>query len=639
MRRKLISLPLALMSMPAVAQRTADNAVTSAGDAFGKAVGNERIGLYSVDDVRGFNPIDAGNARIEGLFFSQVDRPSSRLIEGSTIRVGITAQGYAFPAPTGIVDYQLTLPGAAHAASFEIERGPYGGAAGSVEASVPLRGDRLGIAAGVGFRHQLRPEGGDTDFKGFGMSARWRPYAGAQIIGFYGGLVTRGEEATPTFFPAGAALPPKIKRRRNIGQSFTDRNSNGSTYGLIAKLPAGDWRAEAAMFRSRRSTATSFADLFIGVTPDGNVVDHRIIADGDNLDDAISGEARLIREWQSATLRQRLIASLRGRDLSRDFAGVQRLSFGATTLLTPVALSRPAIALAANDHDQVRQFTAGLAYALNWAKHGTVDVSIAKTAYRKRIDFAAPLINDTDSRSKPLLYSAAASAIILPKLSLYAGLVRGLEEAPVAPDIAVNRGEAPPAVLTRQADAGLRLAVTPKLSLVAGLFSVRKSYYNLDNARLFRQLGSITNRGIELSVAGSLAKGLNLVAGTLFLDPKIDGAELATLGIGSRPVGSITRRAVANLDWRPGGDAAWSFDLAFEGLSARTANAANSLKAPARESVALGTRYRLKLGDQPVLLRVQATNLFNDYGFQVSSSGGFTYSAGRTFVAQLIADI
>ena len=77
MSRPLITLVLISLSAPAYAQRTNDNAVTAAGDAFGKAIGNERIGIYSTEDVRGFNPVDAGNARIEGLFFAQTDRPSS----------------------------------------------------------------------------------------------------------------------------------------------------------------------------------------------------------------------------------------------------------------------------------------------------------------------------------------------------------------------------------------------------------------------------------------------------------------------------------------------------------------------------------------------------------------------------------
>ena len=56
------------------AQRTADNAMEAASDAFGTTVGNESIGLYSPGDVRGFNPIQAGNVRIEGLYFARPSR-------------------------------------------------------------------------------------------------------------------------------------------------------------------------------------------------------------------------------------------------------------------------------------------------------------------------------------------------------------------------------------------------------------------------------------------------------------------------------------------------------------------------------------------------------------------------------------
>ena len=41
--------------------RADDNAVTAAEDAFGSSIGNESIGLYSPNQVRGFSPVVAGN--------------------------------------------------------------------------------------------------------------------------------------------------------------------------------------------------------------------------------------------------------------------------------------------------------------------------------------------------------------------------------------------------------------------------------------------------------------------------------------------------------------------------------------------------------------------------------------------------
>src|SRR5690606_37507847 len=87
------------------AQRADDNVVASADDAFGTTVGIETIGLYDSRNVRGFNPQTSGYARIEGMYF---DRPSTgpgdiivdRLMTGSTVRLGINALTFPFPAPS-----------------------------------------------------------------------------------------------------------------------------------------------------------------------------------------------------------------------------------------------------------------------------------------------------------------------------------------------------------------------------------------------------------------------------------------------------------------------------------------------------------------------------------------------------------
>jgi hypothetical protein len=102
--------PLALWAVPASAQRAAENAVLEAEDAFGTSIGRETIGLYSASSVRGFSPTRAGNIRIDGLVFDQVWGLTNRIRVSTAIRVGISAIGTPFPAPTGIVDYALRRP-------------------------------------------------------------------------------------------------------------------------------------------------------------------------------------------------------------------------------------------------------------------------------------------------------------------------------------------------------------------------------------------------------------------------------------------------------------------------------------------------------------------------------------------------
>src|SRR3954462_1650936 len=99
------------LAAPALAQRTGENAVTAASDAFGTSVGNEQIGLYSSDEVRGFSPGVAGNIRMDGLYLGGIFVGNPRLLAGTTVKVGLTAQGYPFPAPTGIVELTMRPAG------------------------------------------------------------------------------------------------------------------------------------------------------------------------------------------------------------------------------------------------------------------------------------------------------------------------------------------------------------------------------------------------------------------------------------------------------------------------------------------------------------------------------------------------
>lgn len=630
----------ALVPEAALAQRTAENLVTQSADAFGKTIGSEKIGLYSTDDIRGFNPIDAGNVRIEGLYFDHIERVPTRLVEGSTVRVGVAAQGFSFPAPTGIVDYALTLYRGKFEASSMIERGPYGGVAGNLETKLPLSGDALGLSFGVGFREQVRPEGGANSYRTIGTTVAWRPYQGALIAAFAGAFTDHDDEAHVTLYPTTNVLPPQIPRGVFLGQNWTDRNYLTLSGGVLAKLPLGNWLFEGGLFDFSLHNRTNFADLLKGIAPDGTVANRVVLYDPGSQNDSLSGEGRVTRLWQWGTVQHRLVFSARGRIKDRLFGGTQQINLGPSSAILPDFRAEPVLLPQVKDKDHVRQMSFGLAYGFKWLNHGSMDLSVSRATYSKQINFANPALPSVLTKDNPILFTATGTLSVLPKVTAYGGFVQGLEEALVAPDIATNRSEAPPAIRTRQMDFGLRYAVTPKMSLVAGVFSVKKPYFNLDPALRYRQLGQVDNRGLEVSIAGGIRPGLSVVAGALLLDPRISGEAVNAGLIGIRPVGIVRKRGIANFDWRfKGGTSPWSVDIALEAFSSRIANAANTLSAPPRQNINLGTRYRFHVDGHPVLFRAQAQNLFNDYGWQVSSSGGFTYSNGRTYMAQLVMDI
>jgi len=633
---------LALMPHAAMAQRASDNVTTQSSDAFGRAVGNEKSGLYTVDDVRGFNPVDAGNVRLEGLYFDQIEKVSTRLVDGSTIRVGPASQHYPFPAPTGLVDYSLTQPHAKPSYSVTFDNGSTSslGYGGSIEFKQPLDGERLGISGGVGFRDFRRTEGGTGLARTFGGTLAFRPSPGAELLLFAGDFRYRSDEARPTLFLTGTAGPPMLERGQDLAQPWTARSSDTWLWGAIGKVPLGaSLRLENGLYYTRRDQHRAFADLYTGVQVDGTTSGHKIVADAGSFDASLSGETRLVRQWHSGAISQQVTLSLRGRHKVRRFGGSASFQFGPSTLLASSLLPQPAYMIGPKNRDRVDQLTYGAAWSLVSVHGFALDAGLSKTRYTKAIDFADPLLADPVTRDNPLTWNISASLTVAKGLSLYAGASHGQEEALIAPDVAVNRSEAPPAIHTRQIEGGAKFAVTPHLTLIAGAFSITKPYYNLDSTQRYRQLGSLNNRGVELSLTGQVAPGFNVVGGLLLLDPRISGEAVSSGQIGPRPVGQIRRHGVLNFDWRPAaGKSPMSLDLAIENFSSRIGNSANTLNAAPRTTVNLGARYRFHMGTGTFLLRPLVQNLLGNYGWQVSTSGGWTYTAPRAFTLQLVAD-
>jgi iron complex outermembrane receptor protein len=230
-------------------------------------------------------------------------------------------------------------------------------------------------------------------------------------------------------------------------------------------------------------------------------------------------------------------------------------------------------------------------------------------------------------------------------LVAYAGYTRGLEESGVAPANAVNRNSAPPALRTSQRDAGIRYAILPRLSLVAGVFDVRKPYFNLDQELVYRNLGTVRHRGVELSLAGQPVEGLSVVAGAVFLDAEVSGEAVDLGSIGRKPVGTTSRIVRVNFDYRLPFFDALSVDLGITNQAAQVASAAGYAELGGRQLmtepqtlVDLGARYRFKAGSAPVTLRAQVTNAFDVYRWKVGGNSSFRFIDERRLILSLAAD-
>jgi iron complex outermembrane recepter protein len=326
---------------PALAQRANENAVASAQDAFGTSVGNERVGLYFPQSARGFSPVQAGNVRINGMYFDYQADINQRLISGSNVRVGLTAQGYPFPAPTGVADFSLRLPGSEAIASTVVGIGPFGGPRLEVDAQLPVT-ETLGVAAGVGVSDQELYYGGDQRVRTAAVIARWRPAETVEIIPFWSMQDESGMEAPPLIFTGGAYLPPQIERRRYFGPEWAQNAGEDFNYGLLATFGSGDWTLRGGAFRSIAHDERNFIPLFLNTTPEG-AADRVVIADQARRFASTSGELRLTRQLVEGDRLHQFHLMTRGRIRDRRYGGGDSASNSAPAASTSLSTrpSRP----------------------------------------------------------------------------------------------------------------------------------------------------------------------------------------------------------------------------------------------------------------------------------------------------------
>lgn len=625
---------LLAIAAPALAQRVDENAALDAEDAFGSNIGGEGLGIYSPSDVRGFSPTDAGNVRLEGLYIDRQTELTSRLVAGNRIRIGPTALGYAFPAPSGIADYRIRAAEDDAVLSIAAKGDSFGGWLVEGDALLPLDGRALGLAGGAGFYRNQYAFRNSNDVLSTSLSLVWRPNEVTEIKPFWSRIEVDDEESYPVVIGDGQSLPARMTRRRFLGQDWADYEVERVTYGALGRTRLGDFTLRGGLFRSANITTEGYT-LLLQAAPPGTLAARTVTANPRRSNASTSGEMNIARAFSTGKLRHELLFSVRGRAQTRFYGGSDRRSIAAAPFDEELAVERPDFIFGPRTEDKVRQWTAGLAWQARIEGLARINLGLQRSDYSKRVTTPAGAL--PQSTAKPWLFSIAGEIDLAPSLALYGGMSRGLEESDVAPETSVNRDEAPPAIRTRQVDGGLRWKAGA-MTLIAGGFVIEKPYYGLDQGNIFRRLGTVTHRGIEASFSGSPVAGLTLVAGGVLLDAKLSGEEVASGSIGRRPIGTPSRSLIGTIDWRPAPIPALSFDIGIQHVGGRYADAANTVRVPARTTTDLGARYRFRMGALPAVLRVQATNLFNTYGWDVEGNNAFAYIPSRQILARMAVD-
>ncbi len=619
---------LALGAAPAQAQTAQANAVTSAQDAFGTSFAHDSVGLYSPYAVRGFSPVDAGNVRIEGLYFDQLAGPTDRLIAQTIVHVGISAQGYPFPAPTGIADYSLRRSGARTLISPYIYGGPGVGAGIELDTQLHLS-PTLGVALGAALARPRNGYGDEPHYETIGVLPRWAPSDRLEIIPFWSRIHYGRDYGQPLIFPVPGASPPRPARGTFLGPSYAGYEGISYNMGLVVHGRPSPWAVDLGAFRSLDRVERGFAVLFLDAQADGSAHES-LIAFPAARSVSNSGEARIQRELREGPRRHLLLFSLRGRDRRRLFGGEDVVDLGPAMIGVPRTAPPPAFHFGTQTEDHITQWAPGASYRMEWRDLGELSFGAQRMHYRKEtLAGTAPPTLLTDSQ---WLLSGSGAIFLNRAIAAYFGYTQGLEESPVAPQIAVNRAEAPAAVLTRQMEAGVRWRPRPALGLVVGAFDLSKPYYALDSAKRFTLAGQLRNRGIEASLSGPLAPGLSFVGGIVLLDSRVEGNAGST-----RPVGSAKAIALASFDYRFA-HLPFSIDFSLQARSSPFA-APGLASVPGRALLNMGARYHFNVAQRPATFRASITNLFDTYAYDLGSDGSYFYVDGRRLTLSLAVDI
>ena len=291
----------------------------------------KRIGIYDDGDVRGFSPIDAGNVRIEGLYFDRQTDPTERLIEGSAIRVGIAAQSYPFPSPTGIVDYDLRRVGDERVISPVLHYGPFGSVGAEVDALLPLVPDRLGVAAGVGFYRDYFEWGGGNRANSLAIIPRWRPTEEIELMPFYSRVRFSEEEPQPLLLTADGMPPPKIRRDHYFGQRWAQTKARRALMACSARRHCrrAGRRGSASSNPCSRPTRSSASCSPISTKRTRRA--RRVVAFPESRYGSRSGELRLSRSFDGGTRRHTIHITTKGRIQERRYGGEDVIEAGSRT--------------------------------------------------------------------------------------------------------------------------------------------------------------------------------------------------------------------------------------------------------------------------------------------------------------------
>ncbi|WP_020655077.1 TonB-dependent receptor [Massilia niastensis] len=206
----------------------------------------------------------------------------------------------------------------------------------------------------------------------------------------------------------------------------------------------------------------------------------------------------------------------------------------------------------------------------------------------------------------------------LKNVSVYANYSEALQRGPVASGVdIVNVGEVFAPFVSRQREIGVKFD-SGKLGMTAALFTTSQPTAFVQNRR-FGVFGEQRNRGLELSVFGTPARGLRLLGGLTLLDAE-QRRTAGGLNEGKDAIGVPDTQLNLGAEWDVPGVQGLSLNARTLYTSGQYADAANTQKLPSWTRLDIGANYTTRIMDRDVTLRARIDNV-TDRNYWASAGG------------------
>ncbi|WP_313456444.1 TonB-dependent receptor [Achromobacter sp.] len=481
---------------------------------------------------------------------------------------------------------------------------------------------------------------------------------GAAVIGLdYRGATLRasldaGHQTMNNEAPQGAAgfgvddgvpIPRPPQARRQIAQDW--EYSRSSSNYLLAKAEydvAPDWTLYGAFGGSRTQSRYLSTDLFI-TDAAGNA--QATVYYWPNWVENRVAQAGVRGAFDTGAFRHQV--NLNATYLTSD-TGYTNAYYGfsqfSTNIYHPTTVERPSTAGFKSDPPQTNSLrlpSVALSDTVSWLDD-RVSITLGARYQRvKNVGTDTGIGVASATYDKQAITPALAAVIKpLPDLSIYGNYIEGLIQGDTAPMGTTNAGQMFAPIKVKQREVGAKYDFG-RFSATVSLFQIEKpsglAIANGDGTSTYRVGMEQRNRGVELNVFGEATRGLRLLGGVAYIDPRLTKTEGGVYDGKRAP--NVSRWQL-NL----GGE----YDLpALPGLtltarmtstSEQYLDQANTRSIPGWTRWDFGARYATRAWDRPLVLRAGINNAFGRNYWSGSSSNWLYLSQPRTFTLSATMD-